>query len=132
LTVVDTSAIVDYLMDDGVGGEVRELIDHEPQLAAPDVLVFEALSALRRAVVRQTVSVNRATGAIEDLGDLALTLFPSLRLRQRAWELRRNFTAGDALFVALAEELDEPLATKDRALAAEVNKHTGAMVLLLE
>jgi predicted nucleic acid-binding protein len=78
------------------------------------------------------VSVTRATGAIEDLGDLALTLFPSLRLRQRAWELRRNFTAGDALFVALAEELDEPLATKDRALAAEVNKHTGAMVLLLE
>jgi predicted nucleic acid-binding protein len=33
------------------------------------------------------------------------------------WELRRNLTAYDAAYVALAEALDAPLLTCDRALA---------------
>jgi predicted nucleic acid-binding protein len=41
-------------------------------------------------------------------------------MRERAWGLRENFTIADALFVALAERLGEPLATKDLALAAAV------------
>jgi predicted nucleic acid-binding protein len=47
------------------------------------------------------------------------------------WALRRNFTAADALFVALAEQLDEPLATKDSALAAEAAKHANVTVFEL-
>ncbi len=58
-------------------------------------------------------------------------LFSSLPLRERAWGLRRNLTAADALFVALAESLDEPFATKDSALASEVAKHTTVTVLEL-
>ena len=48
---------------------------------------------------------------------------PTLALRDRAWELRENMTAADALFVALAERLDEPLATKDRGLARAAREH---------
>jgi predicted nucleic acid-binding protein len=54
-----------------------------------------------------------------------------LPLRDRAWELRENLTAADALFVALAERLGEPLATKDRRLALAARKHAGIEALEL-
>jgi predicted nucleic acid-binding protein len=52
-------------------------------------------------------------------------------VRERAWSLRRNLTAADALFVALAEQLGERLATKDVALAKELATHPGFAVLKL-
>jgi predicted nucleic acid-binding protein len=103
----------------------------EGELAAPDLLVFEVLAVLRRATHRGTVAQNRASRAVEDLEDLPIELFPSLPLRNRAWALRRNLTAADALFAALAEQLDEPLATKDKALAGEIAKHATLSVLEL-
>jgi predicted nucleic acid-binding protein len=45
--------------------------------------------------------------------------------------LRDSLTAADALFVALAEQLDEPLATKDRALAAAARAQAGVEMLEL-
>lgn len=104
---------------------------HEGELSAPDILVFEVLAVLRRETLRGNLPEARAAGAVEDLGELPLALFPCLPLRQRAWSLRHNLTAADALFVALAEYLDEPLATKDGALAAEVSKHATTDVLAL-
>jgi predicted nucleic acid-binding protein len=42
---------------------------------------------------------------------------PSRSLWPRAWELRANLSAYDALSVALAEQLDAPLLTADSRLA---------------
>ncbi len=106
-------------------------MDNEGELAAPDLLVFEVLAVLRREVARGGLSEDRAAGAVSDLGDLPIELFPSLPLRRRAWALRANLTAGDALFVVLAEQLGEPLATKDSALCAEAAKHAIVEVLQL-
>lgn len=131
MTVLDTSAVVDFLLGAGVAKQVEALMTAENELAAPDVLIFEALAVLRRETLRGEIGENRATGAVEDLGDLPIELFPSLPLRRRVWTLRHNFTAADALFVSLAEQLDEPLATKDRAFAAEAAKHTSVTVLEL-
>jgi predicted nucleic acid-binding protein len=123
VTVLDTSAAIDFLLGDGVAADVESLLARERTLAAPDLLVFEVLAVLRRDVLRGTVGSQRAQGAIEDLGDLAVDLFPSIVLRERAWELRENLTVGDALFVALAEQLAEPLATKDRGLVSAARRH---------
>jgi predicted nucleic acid-binding protein len=131
VTVIDTSGVVDFLLGVGVAKQVETLMLHEGELAAPDLLVFEVLAVLRRETFRGTFAENRAAGAVEDLGDLSIELFPSLPLRQRAWTLRDNLTAADALYVALAEQLDEPLATKDGAFAAEVAKHATLTVLEL-
>jgi predicted nucleic acid-binding protein len=125
VTVLDTSAVLDFLVGDGVASEVEELLIRERTAAAPDLLVFEVLAVLRRDVSRGTLSADRARGAIDDLGDLPIELFESLSLRARAWELRENLTAGDALFVALAEALAEPLATKDGGLAKAAREHAG-------
>jgi predicted nucleic acid-binding protein len=116
VTVIDTSGAVDFLLDIGVGDNVASLIRDEGPLAAPDVLTFELLAVLRRDVIRGALETRLAAGAVEDYGDVAIDLFPSIRLRRRAFELRDRLTAADALFVALAERLDEPLATKDRGL----------------
>jgi predicted nucleic acid-binding protein len=125
VTVIDTSAAVDFLVGEEAAEAVGALFAQERMLAAPDVLVFEVLAVFRRHVRRGSISPERATGAIEDLGDLAVEIFPALPLRARAWDLRENFTAADALFVALAERLDEPIATKDRSLASAAREHAG-------
>ncbi len=129
--MLDTSAVVDFLLGSGVAAEVETLFDAGSEAAAPDLLVFEVLAVLRRQYLRGQLSAARAGGAVEDLGDLPVELVPTLALRERAWALRRNLTIGDALFIAVAEVLDEPLATKDAALVVEAAKHARVSVIEL-
>lgn len=131
MTVVDTSAVVDYLLGAGAAGQVQRLMERERVLAAPDVIVFEVLAVLRRWVQRGELGAARGRGAVDDLDDLPLVLYPSLALRTRAWELRDNLTAADALFAALAEQLGEPLVTKDRVLAGAARDQLGLAVVEL-
>lgn len=42
---------------------------------------------------------------------------PHALFLSRVWDLRHNFTAYDAVYVALAEALDATLLTRDRHLA---------------
>jgi predicted nucleic acid-binding protein len=117
VTVIDTGGVLEFLLGWGSAAEVEGVLTREGELHAPDILVFELLSALRRQVRRSALARERAQRALVDLEDLQMRLYPSLALRFRAWELRENLAAADGLFVALAEQLGEPLATTDRALA---------------
>jgi predicted nucleic acid-binding protein len=132
VTVLDSSAAIDYLLAAGVAGQVTRLLSEGGPAAAPDLLVFEVLAVLRRDLARGELSKSRARGAVDDLGDLSIELYPTLALRERAFELRHNLTVADALFVALAERLGEPLASKDRGLANAAREHAGVEVVLLE
>jgi predicted nucleic acid-binding protein len=131
VTVLDTSAVVDFLVGEEAAGEVEALLSREGSVAAPDLLVFEVLAVLRRHAQRGLIPAARAAAAVDDLGDLAIDLFPTLALRQRAWELRESLTAADALFVALAERLGEPLVTKDRGLVSAARAHARVEVVEL-
>lgn len=130
MSVLDTSAVIDFLVADGVAADVEAVLGEGPA-AAPELLVFEVLAVLRRDVARGIMSAGRATAAVDDLGDLPLVLYPAMALRRRAWELRQNLTAADALFVALAEALGEPLVTKDHGLAIAAREHAGVVALVL-
>lgn len=131
MTVLDTSALVDFLLGAGAADQVRALMSAEGELAAPDLVIFETLAVLRRETRRGVIADERAASAIEDLGDVPVELFSSMPLRRRAWSLKANLTAADALFVALAEQLGEPLATKDEALIAEAARHADVSVVAL-
>jgi predicted nucleic acid-binding protein len=131
VTVVDSSAVIDFLVGEEAADDVAELLAGEGVLTAPDLLVVEVLAVLRRHAMRGLVAGERARAAIADLGDFPVELFPTLPLRERAWELRENLTAGDAIFVALAERLAEPLATKDRGLATAAATHAGVDAIVL-
>jgi len=77
----------------------------------------EVTQGLRRLVRAREVSPDRAAEAIADLSDLDLHRHPHLDLLPRAWKLRENVTAYDAMYVALAEALDAPIVTCDTPLA---------------
>jgi predicted nucleic acid-binding protein len=131
MTVLDSSGAIDFLLADGAAEQVGELLEREGELAAPELLVFEVMAVLRRDTLRGALEPRRARAALDDLGDLSVELFPTLPLRSRAWELRDNLTAADALFVSLAEQLGEPLATKDRGLATIARAQTSIEVIEL-
>jgi predicted nucleic acid-binding protein len=130
VTVLDTSALVEYLLGGDGAPAVEAVLDAEGELAGPDLLIFEAIAVLRRLRLRGQISERRARGAVDDLVDVPLELFASLPLRERAWELKDNLSTADALFVALAERLDEPLLTLDAPLVA-AGSATSAEIILL-
>ena len=96
MTIIDTSGVIDYLLGWRTADEVKHLLSEELELRAPDLLVFEVLSALRRQTLRDLLPAERARAALVDLGDLPMRLYESGPLRLRAWELRENMAAGDA------------------------------------
>ena len=63
------------------------------------------------------MSPDRAAEAIADLADFDLHRHPRLDLLTRAWKLRVNVTAYDAMYIALAEALDAPIVTCGTPLA---------------
>lgn len=131
MIVLDTSGVVDLLLAEGAAERVLALLDDTAPPAAPDVLVFETLAVLRRRVLRGELGERRAAEAVDDLGDLPIELVPSLGLREAAWALRANLTVADGLFVALAQRLGVPLATKDARLADAARGVGGVDVVRL-
>lgn len=132
MTVLDTGALVEYLLGGAGAASVETRLDVEGELAGPDVLIFETIAVLRRLRLRGELSERRGRGAIADLADVPLELFASLPLRDRVWQLKENLTTADALFVALAERLDEPLLTRDAPLAAAASAAgAGAEIVVL-
>lgn len=115
--VVDASVIVAALVDSGPDGEWAARVVREQALAAPHHMPIEAANVLRRAAVAADLSPDTASLAHADLLDLRIELFPYGPLAERCWQLRENITTYDAAYVALAEQLDAPLATLDTRLA---------------
>lgn len=115
MIVVDASAITELLLQTELGTRVeRRVCRDEDDLHAPHLLDVEVLSALRRLVRAGELIADRAQDAIEDLALLRIIRHGHLDLATRAWELRENFTAYDAVYLALAESLDATLVTCDR------------------
>lgn len=85
---------------------------------APHLLDVEVAQILRRYAATGVITVLRGQEALQDLLDLVVTRYPHDVFLQRAWELRDNLTAYDAVYVALAEALGAPLVTCDGKLAA--------------
>jgi predicted nucleic acid-binding protein len=116
--VVDASALLEFLLQTATGRRVEgRLFRGEDELHAPHLLDVEVVQGLRRLVRMGEVSSDRADGAIADLADLDLHRHPHLDFLSRAWKLRENVTAYDAMYVALAEALDAPIVTCDTPLA---------------
>ena len=119
MIVVDASVLANALGDDGTDGRTaRSRLTTGDDLVAPDLVDVETVAVLRKRWIPGDISRDRFSVAIDDLEDLDLVRYPSLPLMRRAFELRDNVTAYDAVYVALAERLDCPLVTADQRLAA--------------
>jgi predicted nucleic acid-binding protein len=114
LIVLDASAAVEVLLQSPVGAAWGErLLTSAVSLHAPHLLDVEVAQVLRRFVREGDVTASRAREALADLADLQVERYPHELLLPRAWELRDNLTAYDAVYVALAELLGATLLTRD-------------------
>jgi predicted nucleic acid-binding protein len=116
--VVDASALLEFLLQTPLGRKVEaRLFRDEDELHSPHLVDVEVTQGLRRLVRVGEVAPARAAEAIADLADVDLHRHPHLELLTRAWTLRENVTAYDAMYIALAEALDAPVITCDAPLA---------------
>ena len=118
MIVLDASAVLELLLGTPAGLEVgARLTDPAMALHAPHLMDIEVAQVLRRYVREAQLTDEDAATAIQDLRDLDLTRHAHEPLLDRVWALRKNFSAYDAVYVALAEVLDASLVTCDRRLA---------------
>jgi predicted nucleic acid-binding protein len=115
--VVDASAVVDLLMDVERAVHLRERLRLLRLLHAPHLIDLEVLQAIRRLRLKGDIDDVRAGEAIADHLALPIKRYPHHVLLLRAWELRANFTAYDAMYVVLADSLRATLITSDLRLA---------------
>ena len=119
MIVVDASAMTEFLLQTPLGARVEaRLFRDGDEWHAPHLLDVEVAQALRRLVRAGEVLAPRAEEAVGDLTDFALRRHSHIDFLGRAWELRDNLTAYDAMYVALAEAIDAPLVTCDGPLGA--------------
>lgn len=115
-TVVDSSVVVAALTQKGRTGRWSGAVVAEGALAAPHLMPVEVAEVLRRSSRANLISADAASLAHRDLTELMVKLHPYDAHAGRVWQLRANVTAYDAWYIALAEELEAPLATLDGRL----------------
>jgi len=116
--VVDASVVTNALIDPGSPGAIsRSVLRAENDIAAPDLVDVETVSALRGHWLASKITDRLFRAAIDDLVLLPIVRHPARRFLARSYELRANVTSYDALYVALAEALDCALVTGDVRLA---------------
>jgi predicted nucleic acid-binding protein len=129
MIVLDASAAVDWLLQTSKGQSIENRIySRNETLHAPHLLDLEVTQVLRRLALQRVLSVHRANEAVRDLLDLRITRYPHLVLLPRIWQLRHNFSAYDAAYIALAEKLGSILVTRDARLAS-ASGHAAAVEL---
>jgi predicted nucleic acid-binding protein len=128
--VLDASATVEWLLRTPTGERVdARLAVPGETWHAPHLLDVEVLQVLRRFVAARAMTWARARAALQDMLDMPITRYPHDALLARAWALRDNLIAYDAVYVVLAEALAAPLITCDGKLSAAPG-HTAQIELV--
>ncbi|MCI0466787.1 MAG: type II toxin-antitoxin system VapC family toxin [Beijerinckiaceae bacterium] len=125
MIVVDASALLEVLLCTPAAQTLERRLFHEPKetLHAPHLLDVEVAQVLRRYAAAREIDGTRGAAALADLADFPIRRYPHDLLLTRVWDLRNNFTAYDAVYVALAEALDAALLTRDKRLAAAARNY---------
>lgn len=94
----------------------------------PEQCDLEVATALRRFLRTRDLTPAVASNVVADYLDLPLTRHRHTPLFGRILALRDNFTAYDAVYVALAERLGASIVTADGRLARAIQAHTRVEV----
>jgi predicted nucleic acid-binding protein len=121
MPVVDASVLVEYLVQ-GIDAEAAEEAITRGELVAPYLIDAEVGHALRKHAGMSRLRADDAEEALIEFGELPLVRAPHRPLLLTAWGLRENVTFYDALYLALAAELDTSLLTFDAPLARAAKK----------
>lgn len=117
MIVIDTSAVVEFLVGtDPVAAEIRAITTGDT-LAAPHAIDLECASTLRGLVHAGKLPPGEAQRALQLLGRMKIRRYGHVPLLTRIWQLRHNMWPYDAAYVALAELLGADLLTLDAKMA---------------
>jgi len=123
--VVDCSIIIRLLASLPGDDLLRQRLSRT--VHAPALIDAEISSAIRGLAITTKpnvrISERRALEMLHDYAGLRIVRHTMLPLQARAFEMRDNFTAYDAMYVALAERLELPLLTDDGKLAGAPGHH---------
>lgn len=112
MIVLDNSVVVDVLL----ARVPRERIGDGP-FAAPDLIDAEFVQVLRRLDRGGLFADGQAEQLLGRFAALRIDRHSMRPLQGRAFALRHNLSAYDAMYVALAESLDTALYTSDARIA---------------
>jgi predicted nucleic acid-binding protein len=127
---MDASALIEYLLGTDRASSIRDIVRvTDVDLHVPALCDVEVAAGIRRAMLRNSLADHRAGQALGDYLDLPITRHGHQQLLDRILELRANFSAYDATYVALAERMNAGLVTADERLARAVDTHTAITVL---
>lgn len=120
MIVVDASVVTAAISEPGRLGDAATRSMRGEELAAPSVLDLEVAHAVRGRLLGGKLSSAAASVALAQLAVMRIKRVHHTGLLARVWELRQNYTAYDAAYVALAEQLSTRLLTGDARLAHAV------------
>jgi predicted nucleic acid-binding protein len=117
MIVLDASVVVDLLTNGALADSIRsDLSGRDESVVVPHLIDVEVMSAIRRLAAGQRVGAHRTGQLLAGLAALPAERYPHTPLIGRIWELRHNFTAYDAAYIALAEAMNAVLYTCDEKL----------------
>jgi len=127
--VCDASAGFDLLLAGRSGDQVAAALDVK-QLHVPELFALEVCAAARARLLSGDLTPARAGQVVADVMRFpAVTWVHGSALLSRSWALRDTVSTYDAVYVALAEQLDAVLVTADRRLASAVRRFASCAVL---
>jgi predicted nucleic acid-binding protein len=115
--VLDASVVVELLTNGPLAESLRrDLARLDDSFIVPHLLDVEVVSALRNLASGRRIDSHRTEQLLSGLAALPAERYSHTPLLGRIWELRHNFTAYDASYIALAEATDSVLYTSDSKL----------------
>jgi predicted nucleic acid-binding protein len=117
MIVLDTSALIEYLVGSDKPAETVRSATAGQKLGAPHAVDLECASTLHGLVRGGKLPEDEARRALDLLSRMNLHRYDHAPLLPRIWELRHNMWPYDASYIALAESLKADLLTLDGKLA---------------
>jgi predicted nucleic acid-binding protein len=116
--VLDASAGVEILNRTSAGVQLARMLEQpDSEVWTVEHFHLEVAKVLRRDVLTGDLDDANATELVASLAGWQLHVARVAPLLVEAWKLRHNLIVHDALYVALARQLDATLITGDKRLA---------------
>ena len=117
MIALDASVVVELLTNGILADAIRsELAERDEAFIVPHLIDVEVMSAIRRLTAGERIDAHRSGQFLAGLAALPAERYSHTPLIGRIWELRHNFTAYDATYIALAEATGAVLYTCDEKL----------------